>query len=148
MKLIEFTDIQKIADTGNGFLVVAEQQKNIPFDIKRVYCIFCSEREATRGMHAHKALQQAMVCLNGSCKVTLDDGKVRESVTLNSPSKALLIGKNIWREMTDFSDNCILMVFASELYSEEDYIRNYDDFLSYLKENEETVERISVSGRK
>lgn len=91
---------------NRGHLVVAEAQRNIPFEIKRVYCLYGMNSEA-RGFHAHKQLQQVMVCLSGSCGVLLDDGKDKQSIILNSSSYGLFINKMIWREMFDFSDNCV-----------------------------------------
>ena len=85
-----------------------------------------------RGKHAHKHLQQILVCTNGSCKVLLDDGKEKQVITLDSPNKALYISNNMWREMYDFSKGCVLMALASEPYNEKDYIRDYDDFLEYI----------------
>ena len=83
-------------------------------------------------MHAHRNLKQVMLCITGSCKIMLDDGKRRESVWLNSPVRGLLIENLVWREMSNFSPDCVLLVLASELYSEEDYIRNYETFKSLV----------------
>ena len=90
-----------------------------------------------RGYHAHKSLQQVLICIHGSCKILLDDGADKEIVPLNDPSVGLYIGNNIWREMFDFSDDAVLMVLASEYYNESDYIRNYDDFLRFIGANNE-----------
>lgn len=117
-----------------GTLIALEQFKNIPFDIKRVYYMFDTKEGVRRGYHAHKCLKQILVCVKGSCKILLDDGKEKESVLLDRPSKGLYIESNIWREMYDFSPDAVLMVLASELYTESDYIRNYDEFLKYVEE--------------
>ena len=101
----------------------------IPFDIKRVYYIYDTIPEESRGFHAHKTLEQLIVAIDGACQFVLDDGKTREKVWLNSPNKALYIGKNMWREMKHFSYGCKLMVLASEYYDEKEYIRSYDEFL-------------------
>jgi dTDP-4-dehydrorhamnose 3,5-epimerase-like enzyme len=109
-------------------LVALEANKTIPFEIKHVYYLFNTEGRVTRGLHAHKALKQVMLCISGSYKVTLDDGRSRESISLSSRTKGLLIEGLIWREMCDFSADCALLVIASELYDENDYVRNYLDF--------------------
>ncbi|UXN67835.1 FdtA/QdtA family cupin domain-containing protein (plasmid) [Devosia neptuniae] len=128
MSLVKTFNFQLIPDP-TGLLSVYETGKGVDFEIKRVYCLSRLEANSTRGYHAHKALRQVAVCLSGSCRFVLDDGKVRESVVLDSPGVGLQIESFIWREMHDFSDNCVLMVLASELYSESDYIRSYEDFL-------------------
>lgn len=86
-----------------------------------------------RGKHAHKSLEQILVCIHGSCKVLLNDGKERKVVPLEKPYEGLYVANNIWREMYDFSEDAVLMVLASDFYNEEDYIRDYDTFLSYIK---------------
>ena len=114
---------------NRGKLIAIEGTKNIPFDIKRVYYIYDTIPEESRGFHAHKTLEQLIVAIDGACQFVLDDGKTREKVWLNSPNKALYIGKNMWREMKHFSYGCKLMVLASEYYDEKEYIRDYDEFL-------------------
>lgn len=128
MSLINLVEFPILGDE-RGSLIALEAMKNIPFDIKRVYYIFGADETIARGFHAHKALQQVAVCVAGKCRMVLDDGYLKEDVWLDSPNKGLLIGNNIWREMHDFSSNCVLLVFASEYYDESDYIRNYDEFL-------------------
>jgi len=112
-----------------GSLVAIEGQIDIPFNIKRVYYIFNTHANVSRGGHAHKNLEQIVICLKGSCRFILDDGKKREEIILDNPTRGLMIVKNTWREMHDFTSDCILMVLASEHYDESDYIRNYQDFL-------------------
>jgi dTDP-4-dehydrorhamnose 3,5-epimerase-like enzyme len=112
-----------------GSLISLEENKNIPFDIKRVYYIFGTKPKVRRGFHAHKKLQQILIVISGSCKILLDNGKSKESILLNSPSKGLLIKEMIWREMYDFSPDCVLLVLASDFYNESDYIRKYEDFI-------------------
>lgn len=112
-----------------GRLVSLEQMKNIPFEMKRLYYIFDTKEYFPRGFHAHKNLLQVMVCVKGSCKVIIDDGKVKSTYTLNSPNQGLFVGRYLWREMHEFSDDCVLLVLASDYYNEEDYIRDYNDFL-------------------
>ncbi len=117
-----------------GTLISLEENVNIPFDIKRVYYMYDTKAGVRRGFHAHKSLKQVLVCVSGECKVLLDNGKESETVLLNTPDKGLYIDSDIWREMYDFSGNAVLMVLASELYDESDYIRDYNEFLKYLKE--------------
>lgn len=115
-----------------GSLIALEQNKNIPFDIKRIYYIFDTKTNVSRGFHAHYNLEQVAICIKGSVTFILDDGKKRKSVLLNSPSVGLHIRGLIWREMHDFSDDCVLMVVASEHYDEADYIRDYQYFLDCI----------------
>lgn len=118
-----------------GSLVSLEANKNLNFDIKRVYYIYDTKINTPRGFHAHKDLEQALVCVNGSCRIKIDDGFEKEIFELNSPDKALYIGKNLWREMFDFSQGCVLMVLASDYYNPDEYIRDYDEFLREIKSN-------------
>ncbi len=117
-----------------GMLVAVEAMKDIPFEIKRVYYIFNTLQGVRRGFHAHKNLKQALVCVSGSCKILLDNGREREEILLSKPNTALIIESDIWREMFDFSNDAVLLVLASEYYDESDYIRNYSDFINYIKE--------------
>ena len=112
-----------------GKLISLEAKKNIPFEIKRVYYIFDTLPNEERGFHAHKNMEQIIVAMDGACEFVLDDGKTRESVWLNRPDIGLYIGKSMWREMKNFSYGCKLMVLASDYYDENEYIRNYDEFL-------------------
>ena len=131
IKFIEF----EIKGDNRGNLIALEEFRNIPFEIKRVYYIFGTKKGVRRGFHAHKNLQQVAVCVSGSCKFLLDNGKERvEDIVLDSPSKGLFIDKMIWREMYDFSEDCILLVLASDYYDERDYIRNYSEFLGVINE--------------
>ena len=111
-----------------GKLVSIEANKNISFDIKRVYYIFDTLPDQERGKHAHKNLEQLIIAIDGACQFVLDDGKNRETVWLNRPDVGLYIGKNIWREMRHFSYGCKLMVLASDYYNEDEYIRDYSVF--------------------
>lgn len=118
---------------NRGKLLVFEGLRSVPFEIKRVYTVSNVARDAVRGMHAHIRLRQLIVCLTGSCKLLLDDGVCRQVVTLETSRVGLYIGEYIWREMFDFSWDCILMVLASELYDAGDYIHNYKKFLEIIK---------------
>lgn len=128
IKLIQF---QSHGDE-RGSLVSLEENKNIPFDIKRVYYLFDTKNEVTRGYHAHKELKQLAIVLKGSCRFRLDDGKERVELLLDNPAQGLYIESFIWREMFDFSDDCVLMVLADSVYDENDYLRDYEDFLEVV----------------
>lgn len=117
-----------------GQLIALEEFKDIPFDIKRVYYIYETKEGVRRGFHAHKCLEQILICVSGSCKIHLDDGTETAEVELNDPTEGLYISNATWREMYDFSPDAVLLVLASELYDEKDYIRNYDEFIKYLRE--------------
>ncbi len=114
-----------------GQLVALEEQKDYPFKVKRVYYLYDTKEGVRRGFHAHKCLEQILVCVKGSCKILLDDGREKENIVLDRPTLGLYVGNNMWREMYDFSPDAVLLVLASELYDEADYIRNYDDFLKF-----------------
>lgn len=116
-----------------GLLIALEEFKDIPFKIKRVYYMYDTVEGVRRGFHAHRSLEQILVCINGSCKVLMDNGKEKKIVSLEKRYEGLYVPKDIWHEMYDFSSDAVLMVFASEYYNEEDYIRNYDEFLDYIK---------------
>lgn len=117
-----------------GLLVATEALKDIPFEIKRVYYITGADKNLRRGFHAHKELVQVLVCVKGSCYVMVDDGNEKKDVLLSEPNEGLIVDKKIWHEMYDFSDDCVLLVLASDYYNEADYLRNYDDFMNYIKE--------------
>ena len=112
-----------------GSLVALEKGADFPFEIKRVYYIWGTEPHVVRGHHAHKNLEQVVVCTSGSCDFILDDGEKRETYHLDSPTKGLHIKNDVWREFTNFSPDCVVMVLASEHYNEADYIRDYGEFL-------------------
>ena len=133
MSLINFIEFPELGD-DRGALVALEENKTIPFAIKRLYYIFDTKAGVARGFHAHKALKQVAVCVRGRCKMVLDDGKTREEVWLDSPCHGLLIEEMIWREMHEFSDDCVLLVIANELYDEADYIRSYTEFKELIHE--------------
>ena len=126
--VINQIDFQIMGD-NRGSLIALEESKNIPFDIKRVYYMYGMQGDTRRGFHAHKNLKQIAVCVSGSCKILFNNGAEKSIIELNSPSKGIIIESMIWREMYDFSENCVLIVLANELYDEDDYIRNYDEFI-------------------
>ncbi|AAP76694.1 WxcM-like domain-containing protein [Helicobacter sp. MIT 03-1614] len=124
--------LQTIGDE-RGKLVSLESLKNLPFAIKRVYYMFDTSPDLPRGFHAHKELEQLVIAIDGACEFVLDDGKNKESVWLNRPDVGLYIGKNMWREMRNFSYGCKLMILASDYYDESEYIRDYAEFLDIIK---------------
>lgn len=126
----------QIHGDDRGQLIALEEMKDIPFRIKRVYYMFDTKEGVRRGLHSHRTLQQILVCVSGECKVLLDNGSERKIVLLNKPYEGLYIGPDMWREMYDFSDDAVLMVFASEYYDESDYIRDYQEFLHSVGEIE------------
>ena len=116
-----------------GQLVALEENRNIPFDLKRVFYIFGTQEGVSRGNHSHYKTKQFLVAVNGSCKVTLDDGYNKETFNLNKPNLGLFQDALIWGTMHDFSSDCVLMVLANEYYDASDYITNYDKFLKEVK---------------
>ena len=131
--LIQLVDIPQHGDARGG-LSVAELGAALPFLVRRIYWIHGTQPGVGRGFHAHKQLQQLCVCVAGSVRITLFDGHREESVVLDSSAKGLLIGPGLWREMHDFSPDCILMVYADAEYDEADYIRNRAEFIQTKKE--------------
>lgn len=117
----------------NGNLTSITNSQEVPFDIKRIYYLYDVPGGNSRGGHAHKDLYQIMIALSGSFSVTLDDGQLKRNFLLNQPYQGLLIPPGLWRDLDDFSSGSICMVLASEVYSEDDYFRNYDDFLKFKK---------------
>ncbi|CRM84148.1 MULTISPECIES: sugar 3,4-ketoisomerase [unclassified Pseudomonas] len=134
MSLIKWIDFPGLGDE-RGELVALEigMEKAIPFDIKRVYYIYRTAEGVSRGFHAHRSLKQVAICVKGRLRMTLDNGLVREACWMDNATKGLLIESMVWREMSDFSDDCILLVLASEHYDESDYIRDYNDFAESIK---------------
>jgi dTDP-4-dehydrorhamnose 3,5-epimerase-like enzyme len=129
VSLVKWIDFQVLGD-ARGSLVALEREHNVPFEIRRVYFIYNTAEGVSRGYHAHRKLRQVAVCVAGSCTMVLDDGHKREEVVMDTPTRGLLIEDLVWREMHHFSDDCVLMVLASELYDEADYIRDYQKFVT------------------
>lgn len=116
-----------------GNITVVENGNEIPFDTQRIYYLYDIPGGESRGAHAHKNLQQLIVAASGSFDVTLDDGNVKRTISLNRPYQGLLIVPGIWRELNNFSSGAICLVLASHLYDENDYIRDYNKYLAYKK---------------
>ena len=127
------------ATQGLGSLSFLEAGTDTPFPINRIYYIYDVPVGTQRGGHAHKRLRQLLFCPYGCIEILLSDGTQRESILLDRPNKALLIGPGLWRDMIWHTDNAVLCVAASEHYDEKDYIRDYDAFLQYRKAQEEEV---------
>lgn len=123
-----------------GQLIALEEFKDIPFEIKRVYYMYDTGENVRRGFHAHKSLQQILICIHGTCKILLDNGTEKKVVPLEKPYEGLYIPNNMWREMYDFSPDAVLMVLASDYYNEEDYIRDYEMFLESIEEENSSGE--------
>lgn len=130
-------DIKKyeFASMGNeqGQLVALEQLKNIPFEIKRVYYIVKTVDDVVRGKHAHRNLEQILICVNGAFTLKLDDGESQEIIRMDKHNEGVYVGNAVWREMYDFEPGTVLLVIASQYYDTEDYIRDYDEFLEYAR---------------
>jgi dTDP-4-dehydrorhamnose 3,5-epimerase-like enzyme len=127
----------KTVDTNeSGSLSFFESTKDIPFEIKRIYYIHDVPEGVLRGGHAHKTLKQLLFCPYGSIKIILNDGHQCKNIILDSASSGLLLQPGLWRDMQWLKDNSVLCVAASDYYDEKDYIRNYDEFVMYIKEKE------------
>lgn len=128
-KLIYFPKINDV----RGNLSFIEENNQIPFQIKRVYYLYDVPSGATRGGHAHKALEQIIIALSGSFDVILDDGRNRQAYFLNRPHYGLYIPPGIWRELENFSSNSVALSIVSAVYEESDYIRDYEVFKRMIK---------------
>ena len=117
---------------SRGQLVALEEFKDIPFQIRRVYYMYDTGAGVVRGRHAHRSLEQILICIHGSCKILLDNGREKKIVPLEKPYEGVYVANDMWREMYDFSPDAVLLVLASELYDEKDYIRDYDEFLKFI----------------
>ena len=124
-KIVNF----KVRGDERGSLIAIEGNQDVPFEIKRVYYVYGTQKNAVRGKHSHKKLQQMIFCSSGSCDFTVDNGKKRQTIRLESPDQGLLLQGNIWREFTNFSPDCVVTVLASEHYDEADYVRDYNEFV-------------------
>lgn len=126
-------DLQWHGDDRGG-LVVVESRKDVPFEIRRVYYLIGTRPDTNRGFHAHRELDQVLVAISGACTVTVNDGYKSETVRLDNSVKGLRITNLIWREMSEFTPDCVLLVFASDFYKENDYIRDHEIFLKAVHE--------------
>lgn len=129
--LIQLVDIPQRGDERGG-LSVAEVGGALPFPVRRAYWIYGTKPGVSRGFHAHRKLYQLCVCVAGSVRIALFDGRREESIILDSPNRGLLIGPGLWREMHDFSPGAALVVLANAEYDEADYIRDKSQFKAYV----------------
>ncbi len=116
-----------------GHLIPIEAKKDVPFEIKRIYYITGVPGHVTRGFHSHRKLEQVLLCVNGNVKIRLKTPTEDNIILLDNPSQGLYIGHMVWREMFDFSPGAVLLVLASDYYTEDDYIRDYTDYLIEAK---------------
>ena len=127
-------DLNKHHSDRKGNLTVVQNGITVPFDVKRVYYLYDVPGGESRGSHAHRALSQLIVAASGSFRVVLDDGSAKRTFVLNRPYQGLLVKPGIWRDLDDFSSGAVCMVLASEVYQPEDYIRDYDEFISFRQQ--------------
>ncbi len=125
-------NLPKISDP-RGNLTSVEAGKHIPFELKRVYYLYDVPEAAERGGHAHKSLHQLMIAASGAFEIELDDGRERKSYHLNRPDLGLYLCPMVWREIKNFSAGALCLVLASDVYDEDDYIRDYAGFVSASK---------------
>ncbi len=124
-------ELDKHHSDRKGNLSVVENGSTLPFDVKRAYYLYDIPGGESRGAHAHKELHQLIIAASGSFTITLDDGNCKRSFFLNRPYQGLYIKPGIWRDLTDFSSGAICLVLTSDIYKEEDYIRDYDEFIRF-----------------
>lgn len=128
-------DVSCFSDS-RGQLGVIEGD-GLPFDIKRVYYLFGIPMGAVRGEHGHKKLEQFMVCMNGSCEITFNDGTRQFKILLETPEKGVLVPSGLWRSIQFKEPSSVLCVMASQPYEEEDYLYSYEEYLKWVRENKE-----------
>ena len=128
-------ELDKHHSDRKGNLTVVENGKTLPFDVKRVYYLYDVPGGENRGSHAHRDLSQLIIAASGSFRVTLDDGTCKRSFFLNRPYQGLYVKPGMWRDLEDFSSGAVCMLLASEKYDYNDYIRSYEDFITYRSEN-------------
>ena len=126
--MVKYINIPKVENLQGNLAFI--EKDVVPFEIKRIYYLYDIPSYASRGGHSHKELQQVLIAISGSFDVILDNGRERKTVTLNKPDKGLLIENNTWRELGNFSSGSVCLVIASAIFDEDDYIRNYDEFLA------------------
>ncbi|MCR4924813.1 MAG: FdtA/QdtA family cupin domain-containing protein [Clostridiales bacterium] len=126
---VKFFEFNQRGD-NRGHLVVVEGAQDVPFEIKRVFYIYGSDRDVVRGQHANRKSEFVLINVSGTSKVRVKDGKDNEAIfSLNRPHTGIYLPKMIWKDMYDFSEDSVLLCLASEHYDSEEYIRNYDDYV-------------------
>ena len=139
MNVIQLAQMLEFSQRGDerGHLVVVEGHQDIPFDIKRIFCIYGSDKEVVRGQHANRKSEFVLINVAGTSKVKVKDGKGNEAIySLNRPHTGIYLPKLVWKDMYDFSEDSVLLVLASEHYDPEEYIRNYDEFVEIVNTKE------------
>ena len=133
-KIIDNVELLILPEMGDekGLLVAIENNKEIPFEIKRIFYIYKTTDNVIRGKHANKQSSFLLISVNGACKILVDNGKEKQIVELNQPNMALLLGSMIWKDMYDFSEDCILLVLSNEKYNLDEYVKDYDQFLKLI----------------
>lgn len=126
-------ELPKVHNVAGNITVIDNTDSMLPFDIKRVYYLYDVPGGENRGAHAHKELEQLIIAASGSFDITLDDGNTKRTFNLSRPYLGLYMPSGLWRELDNFSSGAICLVLASDLYKDEDYIRNYEDFKSFKK---------------
>jgi hypothetical protein len=127
---IEIIQIPKIEDNRGNISII--ENDVVPFEIKRVYYLYDIPSSSKRGGHAHKQQFELLIPLSGSFDVVLKNGKEERIIALNKPDKGLLIKSNVWRELENFSSGAVCLVISSGVFSEDDYIRDFEDYLKHL----------------
>lgn len=133
---MSFSQVKELPVYGDerGQLIVLEALRQVPFEIKRIYYLVGTGQDVARGFHAHRELFQLAVCVAGSCRMRMNDGERQEDIWLDNARKTILLPPMVWHEMHEFSENCVLLVLASDIYKESDYIRDYSDFKRALSD--------------
>ena len=129
---IQWTDIKTVSNVS-GNLSIIESGIDLPFEIKRIYYIWNTHNGLPRGSHAHKELHQAFIAVNGSCELVFKDSIEEQRFLMNDASKCLVVSPGYWRDIENFSEDCVLMVLASDHYDENDYIRDYEEYCRYVR---------------
>ena len=129
--ILKFREINSQSNGAIGSLTPIEAPGEIPFEVKILYYIYNVKDDSIRGKHSHKKLHQVLICVHGSVDIRLENFFGEETYTLNDPSIGLYVGPDNWREMSNFTNDAVLLVLASEHYDEEDYIRDYDKFIEF-----------------
>ena len=139
MNVIQLAQMLEFSQRGDerGHLVVVEGHQDIPFDIKRIFYIYGSDKEVVRGQHANRKSEFVLINVAGTSKVKVKDGKGNKAIySLNRPHTGIYLPKLVWKDMYDFSEDSVLLVLASEHYDPEEYIRNYDEFVEIVNTKE------------
>ncbi|MGH8599019.1 MAG: sugar 3,4-ketoisomerase [Burkholderiales bacterium] len=143
---IERIHLQTHGDS-RGALIALEPERNVPFPIRRVYYLFGTKAGVHRGQHAHRHLNQLAITLRGSVTFLLDDGSGPERIVLDDPTRGLVLRRMVWRDLYDFSEDCVLMVLADQLYDPADYITDYDEFLREVSDGVQLEGAAACLGR-